>query len=37
MLGTSCNDKNCSGWLVALAVGAIMYTIVLVNFLNEVL
>ena len=37
MLGTSCNDKNCDGWIAALVVGAVMYAVVLVNFLHEVL
>jgi len=37
MLGTSCNDKTCDGWIAALVIGAVMYAVVLVKFLGEVL
>jgi len=36
MVGTSCNEKNCPGWLAALVVGMFAYFAVTVMFINDV-
>lgn len=36
MIGTSCNDKNCPGWLAAMIVGLIGYVFVTVMFWKDV-
>lgn len=36
MIGTSCNEKNCPGWLAALVVGMFAYFAVTVMFINDV-
>ena len=36
MLGTSCNEKSCPGWLAAMIVGLIGYVFVTVMFWKDV-
>jgi len=36
MIGTSCNDNNCPGWLAAMIVGLIGYIFVTVMFWKDV-
>ena len=36
MLGTSCNEKNCPGWVAALVVGMFAYFAVTIMFINDV-
>jgi len=36
MLGTSCNEKNCPGWVAALVVGMFAYFAVTVMFIKDV-
>ena len=35
MIGTSCNEKNCPGWVAALAVGMVMYFVVTIMWISE--
>lgn len=35
MLGTSCNEKNCSGWKAALAAGVVMIVLVLAGAISD--
>jgi hypothetical protein len=35
MLGTSCNEKNCPGWIPALVAGAVMFVFVMIGFVND--
>jgi flagellar biosynthesis regulator FlbT len=35
MIGSSCNENNCPGWIAALIVGMIGYFIVTIMFINE--
>lgn len=35
MIGSSCNEKNCPGWIPALAAGLLMVLIVLFSALSE--
>ena len=35
MLGTSCNENNCPGWLAAMAVGMVMYFVVTIMWISE--
>ena len=37
MIGSSCNEKNCPGWLAAIVVGMIGYFAVTVMFINDAL
>ena len=37
MIGSSCNEKNCPGWLAAIVVGMIGYFIVTIMFINDAL
>ena len=36
MIGTSCNEKNCPGWLGALIAGMVMYFAVTVMWITDV-
>ena len=36
MIGTSCNEKNCPGWVAALVVGMFAYFAVTVMFIKDV-
>ena len=36
MIGSSCNEKNCPGWLAAIIVGMIMYFAVTVMWITDV-
>jgi len=36
MIGSSCNEKNCPGWVAALVVGMFAYVVMTVMFINEV-
>ena len=35
MIGSSCNEKNCPGWLAAIVVGMVMYFAVTVMWISE--
>jgi len=35
MIGTSCNEKNCPGWIPALLAGVVMIVMVLVGAIND--
>ena len=35
MLGTSCNEKNCSGWKAALMAGVVMIVLVLAGAISD--
>jgi len=35
MVGTSCNEKNCPGWVAALVVGMVMYFVVTIMWISE--
>jgi hypothetical protein len=35
MIGTSCNENNCPGWLAAMAVGMVMYFVVTIMWISE--
>jgi hypothetical protein len=35
MLGTSCNEKNCPGWVPAIVAGVVMIVMVLVGAIND--
>ena len=35
MIGTSCNEKNCPGWVAALVVGMVMYFVVTIMWISE--
>ena len=37
MIGTSCNEKNCPGWIAALVVGMFAYFAVTVMFIKDVM
>jgi hypothetical protein len=37
MLGSSCNENSCPGWLAAMIVGIVGYIVVTVMFLNDVM
>lgn len=35
MIGNSCNEKNCPGWLPAMLAGVVMIVMVLIGFVND--
>lgn len=35
MLGTSCNEKNCPGWVPVIAAGVLMIVMVLLGAIND--
>ena len=35
MIGSSCNEKNCPGWLAAMVVGMVMYFVVTIMWISE--
>lgn len=35
MVGTSCNEKNCPGWLSTLVIGAVMFVTVMFGFVTD--
>ena len=35
MIGSSCNEKNCPGWVAALVVGMVMYFVVTIMWISE--